>query len=82
MSFVGDKSRKMYLTFQWNTAEVGPGDDIQQVSEKDILDKVTAKFKEQLASKKIHYGSGAPKDYKQAKRNGERRTPGKSNPAN
>ena len=52
MSFVGDKGREMYLTFQWNTIEVGTDDNIQQVSEKDILDKVAAKFKEQLASKK------------------------------
>ena len=52
MSFVGDKGREMYLTFQWKTVEVGTGHDIQQVSEKDILNKVAAKFKEQLASKK------------------------------
>ena len=52
MSFVGDKGREMYLTFQWNTIQVGTGENTQQVSEKDILDKVAAKFKEQLASKK------------------------------
>ena len=32
MSFVGDKGPEMYLTFQWNTVEVGTGDDIQDVS--------------------------------------------------
>ena len=40
MSFVGGKGREMYLTFQWNTIEVGTGDNTQQVSEKDVLDKV------------------------------------------
>ena len=34
MSFVGDKGRKMYLAFQWNTIEVGTGDNTQQVSGK------------------------------------------------
>ena len=52
MSFVGDKGCKMYLTFQWNTIQVGEGDDVHEVSEKDVLDRVVAKFKKQLASKK------------------------------
>ncbi len=42
----------MYLTFQWNTIQVGEGDDVHEVTEKDVLDRVVAKFKEQLASKK------------------------------
>jgi hypothetical protein len=52
MSFVGDKGTKMYLTFQWNTIQVGTGENIQQVSEKDILDQVAAKFKKHLAFRK------------------------------
>jgi hypothetical protein len=31
MSFVGDKGREMYLTFQWNTIQVGTGENTQQV---------------------------------------------------
>ena len=52
MSFVGDKGREMYLTFQWNTIQIGERDDRQEVSEKDVLERVVAKFQEQLASKK------------------------------
>ncbi|CAB4027033.1 Hypothetical predicted protein [Paramuricea clavata] len=32
MSFVGDKGREMYLTFQWNTIQVGTGENTQQVT--------------------------------------------------
>ncbi len=31
MSFVGGKGREMYLTFQWNTIQVGEGDDADEV---------------------------------------------------
>ena len=35
MSFVGDKGREIYLTFPWQTVQVGTGDTAQNVSEKD-----------------------------------------------
>ena len=52
MSFVGDKGRKMYLTFQWNNVQVGEGEHVEEVTEKDLLVRVAVKFKEQLPSKK------------------------------
>ena len=36
MSFVGDKGRKIYLTFDWQTVQVGTGDTAQNVREKEI----------------------------------------------
>jgi hypothetical protein len=48
MNFVGDKGREMYLCFEWKTVNVGE----VQVSEKNILEKVAGKFKEQLESKR------------------------------
>ena len=40
MSFVGDKGREIYLTFQWETVQVGSGESAQNVSEKDILERL------------------------------------------
>ena len=45
MSFVGDKGQEIYLTFQWDTVQVGSGESAQNVSEKDILERVAGKFK-------------------------------------
>ena len=52
MSFVGDKGREIYLTFQWETVKVGSGESAQDVSEKDILVRVVGKFKAHLEAKK------------------------------
>ena len=40
MSFVSDKGREIYLTFDWQTVQVGTGETAQNVSEKDILERV------------------------------------------
>ena len=45
MSFVGDKGREIYLTFQWETVRVGTGESAQDVNERDILERVVGKFK-------------------------------------
>lgn len=37
MSFVGNKGREIDLTFQWQTIQVGTGEDRQDVNAKDIL---------------------------------------------
>ena len=52
MSFVGDKGREIYLTFQWGTVQVGSGESAQNVNEKDILQRVVGKFKVHLGAKK------------------------------
>ena len=52
MSFVGDKGREIYLTFQWGTVQVGSGESAQNVNEKDILQRVVGKFKAHLEAKK------------------------------
>ena len=45
MSFFGYKGREIYLTFQWETVRVGPGESAQKVHEKDMLERVVGKFK-------------------------------------
>ena len=45
MSFVGDKGREIYLTFQWKTVQVGSGESAQNVNEKDILRRVSESSK-------------------------------------
>ena len=40
MSFVGDKGREIYLTFDWQTVQVGTAETTQNVSEKYILERV------------------------------------------
>jgi len=52
MSFVGDKGREIYLTFQWETVQVGSGESAQNVNEKDILQRVVGKLKAHLEAKK------------------------------
>ena len=52
MSFVGDKGREIYLTFQWATVEIGTGENRHNVSERDILERVAGKFKTHLEAKK------------------------------
>ena len=52
MSFVGDKGREIYLTFQWETVQVGSGESAQNVNEKDLLQRVVGKFKAHLETKK------------------------------
>ena len=52
MRFVGDKGREIYLTFQWETVQVGSGESAQNVSEKDILERVDGNFKAHLEAKK------------------------------
>ena len=52
MSFVGDKSQEIYLTFDWQTVQVGMGDIAQNVSEKEILERVPSKFKAHVEAKK------------------------------
>ena len=52
MSFVGDKGREIYLTFQWGTVQVGSGESAQNVNEKDIFERVVGKFKAHLEAKK------------------------------
>ena len=43
MNFVGDKCRENYLTFDRQTVQVGAGDTAQNVSEKEILERVAGK---------------------------------------
>ena len=43
---------EIYLTFQWQTVQVGAGEDKQDVNEKDILERVAGKFKAHLEAKK------------------------------
>ena len=52
MSFVGDKGREIYLTFDWQTVQVGTGETAQNVSEKDILERDAGKFKAHVEAKK------------------------------
>ena len=52
MSFAGDKGREIYLTFQWDTVQVGSGKNRHDISERDILERVTEKFKGHLEAKK------------------------------
>ena len=52
MRFVGDKGRDIYVTFQWETVQVGSGESAQNVSEKDIRETVAGKFKAYLEAKK------------------------------
>ena len=52
MSFVGDKGQEIYLTFQWNTVQVGSGGNRRDISERDILERVAEKFKAHLEAKK------------------------------
>ena len=52
MSFVGDKGREIYFSFQWETLQVGSRESAQNVSEKDILERVAGKFKAHLEAKK------------------------------
>ena len=52
MSFVGDKGRDIYLTFQWDTVQVGSGENRHDISERDILERVADKFKAHLEAKK------------------------------
>ena len=51
MSFVGDKGRETYLTFQWETVQVGSGESAQNLNEKDILERVVGKFKAHFEAK-------------------------------
>ena len=52
MSFFGDKGQEIYLTFQWNTVQVGSGENRRDISERDILERVAEKFKAHLEAKK------------------------------
>ena len=52
MSFVGDKGREIYLTFDWQTVQAGKGDTAQNVSEKEIPERVAGKFKAHVEAKK------------------------------
>ena len=52
MSFAGDKGREIYLAFQWDTVQVGSGKNRHDISERDILEWVTEKFKGHLEAKK------------------------------
>ena len=52
MSFVGDKGREIFLTFDWQTVQVGTGHTAQNVSEKEILERVPGKFKAHVEAKK------------------------------
>ncbi|PFX12279.1 Uncharacterized protein K02A2.6 [Stylophora pistillata] len=52
MSFVGDKGRNIYLTFQWEIVQVGSGESAQNVNEKEIFHRVVGKFKAHLEAKK------------------------------
>ena len=51
MNFVGDKGQEIYLTFDWQTVQVGAGDTAQNVSEKEILERVAGKFKAHVEAK-------------------------------
>lgn len=59
MSFVGDKGREIYFTFQWETVRIGSGESELIVSEKDVLEKVARKFKALLDAKKNPHDDGA-----------------------
>ena len=49
MSFVSNKGRKIfYLTFQWQTVQVGAGEDKKDINEKVIPKRVAGKFKAHL----------------------------------
>ena len=50
--FVGDEGREIYLTFQWNTVQVGSGENRHDIRERDILERVAEKFKAHLEAKK------------------------------
>ena len=50
--FVGDEGREIYLTFQWNTVQVGSGENRHDIRERDILEGVAEKFKAHLEAKK------------------------------
>ena len=52
MSFVGDKGQEIYLTFDWQTVQVGTGDTARNVSEKEILERVPGKYKAHVEAKK------------------------------
>ena len=52
MSFVGDRGREIFLTFSWETVEVGTEEDRQSISEKDVLEHVAKKVKTYLETKK------------------------------
>ena len=52
MSFVGDEGREIYLTFRWNTVQVGSGENRHDIRERDILERVAEKFKAHLEAKK------------------------------
>ena len=52
MSFVGDKGQEIYLNFQWDTVQVGSGENRHDISERDILERVAEKFKAHLEAKK------------------------------
>ena len=52
MSFFGDKGQEIYLTCQWNTVQVGSGENRRDISERDILERVAEKFKAHLEAKK------------------------------
>ena len=51
-SFVGDKGQEIYFTFQWDTVQVGSGENRHDISERDILERVAEKFKAHLEAKK------------------------------
>ena len=51
MSFVSDKGREIYLTFDWQTVQVGTAETTQNVSEKYILERVASKFKAHVEAK-------------------------------
>ena len=52
VSFVGDKGQEIYLTFDWQTVQVGTGDTARNVSEKEILERVPGKYKAHVEAKK------------------------------
>ena len=52
MSFVSNKGREIYLTFDWQTVQVGTAETAQNVSEKYILERVAGKFKAHIEAKK------------------------------
>ena len=45
MSFVGDKGREIYFTFQRGTVQVRSCESAQNINEKDVLQRVVGKFK-------------------------------------
>ena len=52
MSFVGDKGQEIYLTFDWQTSQVGTGDCAKYQQKKEILERVPGKFKSHVEAKK------------------------------